>query len=61
MAGDASRKFLGDASGPLLAEMRRDMRNELATRVARGKKASETLGARHCSASNELLRSKRTC
>ena len=46
MAGDASCRFLGHASGPLLAEMRRDMRNELATRMARGKKSVRDIGCK---------------
>ena len=44
MAGDASYKFIGDASGLLLADMRQDMRNELATRVDKGKKSVQDIG-----------------
>ena len=44
MAGDASCKFLGGASGRLLAEMRQDMRNELATRVGKSKKRVQDIG-----------------
>ena len=44
MAGDASCEFLGDASGLLLADMRQDMRNELATRVDKGKKSVQDIG-----------------